>query len=124
MRTQHDTTRISRGWAHNGLCQDEDTQPRDTWAYVGRHRSHGGAITGLEFGTREDGRVSLVSVGEDRCLVEYNLPESDQVTARPPAPKADVTEESGQLSTIDYLACYISTIRCNFRPQESLSGPE
>lgn len=46
---------------------------------MGRHRSHGGAITGLEFGTREDGRVSLVSVAEDRCLVEYNLPESDQV---------------------------------------------
>lgn len=47
--------------------------------YVGRHRSHGRAITGLEFGTREDGRVSLVSVGEDRCLVEYNLPDSNQV---------------------------------------------
>ncbi|CAM9566703.1 unnamed protein product, partial [Hapterophycus canaliculatus] len=54
--------------------------PRDTWTYVGRHRSHGKAITGLEFGTREDGRVSLVSVGEDRCLVEYNLPESNQET--------------------------------------------
>lgn len=34
----------------------------------------------MEFGTREDGRVSLVSVGEDRCLVEYNLPDSNQVS--------------------------------------------
>ncbi|CBJ27265.1 flagellar associated protein [Ectocarpus siliculosus] len=59
---------------------DEEVQPRDTWVYVGRHRSHGRAITGLEFGTREDGRVSLVSVGEDRCLVEYNLPDSNQET--------------------------------------------
>ncbi|CAM9977972.1 unnamed protein product [Scytosiphon promiscuus] len=60
--------------------ENEDVQPRDTWTYVGRHRSHGRAITGLEFGTREDGRVSLVSVGEDRCLVEYNLPDSNQET--------------------------------------------
>ncbi|CAM9695874.1 unnamed protein product [Ectocarpus sp. 12 AP-2014] len=60
--------------------EDEEVQPRDTWVYVGRHRSHGRTITGLEFGTREDGRVSLVSVGEDRCLVEYNLPDSNQET--------------------------------------------
>lgn len=59
--------------------QDDEAQAKDTWVYVGRHRSHGRTITGLEFGTREDGRVSLVSVGEDRCLVEYNLPESNQV---------------------------------------------
>lgn len=64
---------------HLRTLQDDEAQPKDTWAYVGRHRSHGKAITGLEFGTREDGRVSLVSVGEDRCLVEYNLPESNQV---------------------------------------------
>lgn len=50
------------------------------WVYVGRHRSHGRAITGLEFGTREDGGVSLVSVGNDRCLVEYNLSDSNQVS--------------------------------------------
>eukprot|EP00903_Cladosiphon_okamuranus_P005352 g5347.t1 len=60
--------------------EDEEAQPKDTWAYVGRHRSHSRAITGLEFGTREDGRVSLVSVGEDRFLVEYNLPDSNQET--------------------------------------------
>ena len=47
---------------------------------MGRHRSHTRRITGLEFGTREDGRVSLVSVGEDKYLVEYNLPASNQVS--------------------------------------------
>lgn len=60
--------------------EDDETRPRNTWTYVGRHRSHGRSITGLEFGTREDGRVSLVSVGEDRCLVEYNLPDSNQAS--------------------------------------------
>lgn len=54
---------------------------RDMWTYVGRNRSHSRAVTGLEFGTREDGRVSLVSIGEDRCLVEYNLPDSNQARA-------------------------------------------
>ena len=51
------------------------------WTYVGRNRSHSRTVTGLEFGNREDGRVSLVSVGEDRCLVEYNLPDSNQARA-------------------------------------------
>jgi len=47
-----------------------------TWIYLGRHRSHWRPITALEFGLRDDGRQTLVSVGEDRCLVEYDLDES------------------------------------------------
>lgn len=43
------------------------------WKFTGRHRSHTAAITGLEFATREDGRMALVSVAEDRFLVEYDL---------------------------------------------------
>ncbi len=43
------------------------------WVYVGRYKSHSKAITGLEFTTREDGRVALISVAEDRTLVEYDL---------------------------------------------------
>jgi len=43
------------------------------WAYLGRHRSHTAPVTGLDFGKREDGAVALVSVGEDRTLVEYDL---------------------------------------------------
>ena len=66
---------------------------------MGRHRSHGKAITGLEFGTREDGRVSLVSVGEDRCLVEYNLPESNQV-------------RSSEASVLIHIYIYYMARRC------------
>ena len=43
------------------------------WVYVGRYQSHSKAITGLEFTIREDGRTALVSIGEDRMLVEYDL---------------------------------------------------
>lgn len=43
------------------------------WVYVGRYKSHTKAITGLEFTTREDGRTALISIGEDRMLVEYDL---------------------------------------------------
>mmetsp|Transcript_21112 Transcript_21112/g.27387 ORF Transcript_21112/g.27387 Transcript_21112/m.27387 type:complete len:951 (+) Transcript_21112:86-2938(+) len=46
---------------------------RQGWEYIGRYRSHTKPITGLEFGAREDGRVSLISVAEDRTLVEYDL---------------------------------------------------
>jgi len=41
-----------------------------------RYRSHSAPITGLSFGLREQGGQSLVSVGEDRQLVEYDLEES------------------------------------------------
>lgn len=40
--------------------------------YLGRSLSHGGPISGLEFGMR-DGKETLVSVGEDRRCVEYDL---------------------------------------------------
>ncbi|CAM9681994.1 unnamed protein product [Heterosigma akashiwo] len=46
---------------------------RQGWEYIGRHRSHTMAITGLEFGLREDGRTALASAAEDRTLVEYDL---------------------------------------------------
>mmetsp|Transcript_20905 Transcript_20905/g.43637 ORF Transcript_20905/g.43637 Transcript_20905/m.43637 type:complete len:926 (+) Transcript_20905:54-2831(+) len=56
-------------------------EPSPTWNYIGRYKSHSGSITGIEFATREDGRLALVSVGEDRMLVEYDL--------------VDVTAETG-----------------------------
>uniref|UniRef100_A0A7S1U4Z5 Cilia- and flagella-associated protein 251 n=1 Tax=Phaeomonas parva TaxID=124430 RepID=A0A7S1U4Z5_9STRA len=44
-----------------------------TWVYVGRHQSHSAPITGLIFGTREDGDETLVSVGADKKMVEYDV---------------------------------------------------
>ena len=69
------------------LMQPEDDEswtplvPSPTWNYIGRYKSHSKNIAGLEFATREDGRLALVSVGEDRMLVEYDL--------------VDVTAETG-----------------------------
>jgi WD40 repeat protein len=51
---------------------DEAAQDNGYFFYLGRSLSHGGTITGLEFGERE-GMETLVSIGEDRRCVEYNL---------------------------------------------------
>ncbi|CAM9411907.1 unnamed protein product [Heterosigma akashiwo] len=46
---------------------------RQGWEYIGRHRSHTRAITGLEFGLREDGRRRWRRRGRGPTLVEYDL---------------------------------------------------
>ena len=46
-----------------------DIAERDCWSYIGRHRSHSRALTGLEFGVLEDGSRALVSIGQDKRLV-------------------------------------------------------
>ena len=51
---------------------DEASQDNGYFFYLGRSRAHDGSITGLEFGERE-GSETLVSIGEDRRCVEYNL---------------------------------------------------
>jgi WD40 repeat protein/Ca2+-binding EF-hand superfamily protein len=45
----------------------------DEWVYIGRCRSHSKPVTGLEFACDGDGNLSLVSVAEDRTMVEYAL---------------------------------------------------
>jgi WD40 repeat protein/Ca2+-binding EF-hand superfamily protein len=68
--------------------EDDDNESSTTnenqmvpkWIYVGRYKSHTKAITGLEFTTREDGRTALVSIGEDRMLVEYDLTDATPET--------------------------------------------
>ena len=50
--------------------------PRASWSYLGRHRSHWAPVTALTFALLEGGRQTLVSAGEDCCLVEYDLQES------------------------------------------------
>jgi hypothetical protein len=42
-----------------------NADPHDIYTYIGRALSHSGAVTDIEFGTREHGEV-LMSVGEDR----------------------------------------------------------
>eukprot|EP00607_Mallomonas_marina_P010200 CAMPEP_0182421352 /NCGR_PEP_ID=MMETSP1167-20130531/6703_1 /TAXON_ID=2988 /ORGANISM="Mallomonas Sp, Strain CCMP3275" /LENGTH=874 /DNA_ID=CAMNT_0024598397 /DNA_START=395 /DNA_END=3022 /DNA_ORIENTATION=- len=43
-----------------------------SFVYLGRAKAHRAAITGIEFGVR-DGREILISIGEDRRCVEFNL---------------------------------------------------
>eukprot|EP00036_Acanthoecidae_sp_10tr_P019368 CAMPEP_0206307364 /NCGR_PEP_ID=MMETSP0106_2-20121207/11289_1 /ASSEMBLY_ACC=CAM_ASM_000206 /TAXON_ID=81532 /ORGANISM="Acanthoeca-like sp., Strain 10tr" /LENGTH=1211 /DNA_ID=CAMNT_0053738337 /DNA_START=111 /DNA_END=3746 /DNA_ORIENTATION=- len=49
----------------------------DLWTFVGKYRSHSGRITDLKFGEDITGESRLVSLGEDRMLVEYDLEASD-----------------------------------------------
>ena len=46
------------------------------WVFVGRSRLHRGPIVGIEFGVASDGRPLLMSVGIDRCMIEYDLENS------------------------------------------------
>lgn len=49
------------------------------WTYIGRCRAHSRPITGLEFSRASDGTPLLVSVSEDKTLVEYCLARSSVV---------------------------------------------
>eukprot|EP00760_Papus_ankaliazontas_P016936 PhM_4_TR16952/c0_g1_i1/m.27931 len=56
----------------------QDQRKPIEWVYMGRHRSHRAPITGLQFGIVPYGDAPrLVSIGEDKRLVEYNLPDTD-----------------------------------------------
>ncbi|EPY31805.1 hypothetical protein STCU_03220 [Strigomonas culicis] len=47
------------------------------WELVGRHKTHRAAISGLQFMSDTNGEgLRLLSVGEDKRLIEYNLVES------------------------------------------------
>ncbi|RNF06182.1 hypothetical protein TraAM80_04073 [Trypanosoma rangeli] len=55
--------------------QGNMTKPME-WDIVGRHKTHRGAISGLQFGD-DFGLPRLLSVGEDKRLVEYDLMNSE-----------------------------------------------
>jgi cilia- and flagella-associated protein 251 len=55
--------------------EEEDlisTATKDAYVFIGRITSHSAAITGIDFGVKESGET-LISVGEDRRCVEYDL---------------------------------------------------
>lgn len=56
----------------------QDPRKPIEWVYIGRHRSHRAAVTGLQFGIVPYGDAPrLISLGEDKRLAEYNLVDSD-----------------------------------------------
>jgi len=54
---------------------DKDELPAVVWEYIGRARAHKKPISGLTFKT-EANKIRLVSLGEDRMLVEYEVANS------------------------------------------------
>lgn len=55
----------------------DPTRPME-WEFVGHHKTHRAPICGLQFGHNTLGeRIRLLSVGEDKRLIEYDLMESD-----------------------------------------------
>ena len=52
---------------------DETVKEVEQWVYLGKNRAHSRPITGLEFGVDGDGQPLLVSCGEDRRVVEYDV---------------------------------------------------
>eukprot|EP00757_Euglenozoa_sp_SAG-D1_P022568 gene22568-9040_t len=52
----------------------QDPRKPIEWVYMGRNKSHRAPITGLQFGVVPYGDAPrLMSIGEDKRLVEYNL---------------------------------------------------
>ncbi|OQR88865.1 hypothetical protein THRCLA_10058 [Thraustotheca clavata] len=63
-------------WRNKAMEADEmDNDPQEQWVYIGRCKSHTKPITGFEFAI-SDQQALLVTVAEDRMLVEYNLSRS------------------------------------------------
>ncbi|RHY53309.1 hypothetical protein DYB26_001921 [Aphanomyces astaci] len=54
----------------------DELDTTDLWSYIGRCKSHTKPITGLEFGMSPDQQALLVTVGEDKMLVDYSLSRS------------------------------------------------
>lgn len=64
-------------WGH----RDDDERKPIEWVYVGRCKAHRTNVTELRFGVVPYGDVArLMSIGEDRRLVEYDLQESTMST--------------------------------------------
>eukprot|EP00668_Euglena_longa_P012013 GGOE01014437.1.p1 GENE.GGOE01014437.1~~GGOE01014437.1.p1 ORF type:complete len:932 (-),score=199.66 GGOE01014437.1:205-3000(-) len=80
----HDTSHFAIADAENcvGLFRfthrGQDPRKPVEWVYIGRNRSHRAPITDVQFGVAQDGQTPrLMSVGEDKRLIEYNLTDSE-----------------------------------------------
>tara|TARA_B100000482_G_scaffold192413_1_gene180505 strand:- start:2702 stop:5512 length:2811 start_codon:yes stop_codon:yes gene_type:complete len=74
---QNDALARDRGEQHSELASlSAQHANMPTWVYIGRYFSHSRPVTGLKFGRRETDVMVLVSVAEDKKLVEYNLASS------------------------------------------------
>ncbi|KAJ0392559.1 hypothetical protein P43SY_000538 [Pythium insidiosum] len=62
-----------------GKNNDDDVDVANDWTYIGRCRAHAKPITGIEFFQSGDGQPLLVSVAEDKTMVEYCLTRSSIV---------------------------------------------
>ena len=71
--------------------------------YIGRYQSHTEAITGLEFKRGKDGERLLVSVGEDKRLVEYDLDDSSVVKGVQLKGRVALTEQTAVPTTCMWL---------------------
>lgn len=58
------------------LYKYEMGSEQGTWTYIGKYRAHTKPITGLTFGTSADSLPRLLSISEDRTLVEFDVPSS------------------------------------------------
>ena len=86
--------------AHMDLCvclyrfshRNNDTTYPAEWVGAGKHRSHWKRVVGLIFSL--EGEARLFSLGEDRRLVEYDLPRSSEFSGLLIAKTIKVTESS------------------------------
>jgi len=54
---------------------DDESKPKE-WVYLGKHNAHYKPITDIQFGISPTGQPELVSIGQDRTIVAYDLSRS------------------------------------------------
>ena len=80
----HDSSLLAIADAENcvGLFRfthrGQDPRKPVEWVYIGRNRSHRAPVTDIQFGVVPNGTAPrLMSIGEDKRLIEYNLADSE-----------------------------------------------
>lgn len=76
LRVSSDSRYLSTADLDHYVAVWQTNPTTNEWIYIGRCKSHSDRITGLEFSSYVDQPQSLVSIGLDRKLVEYNVSDS------------------------------------------------